>query len=83
MGVEVMKKRKMATLFNVETIDDLKLSWKVRRQVQQKLLQEKLMECFLRPSEGNACIARYPEAMQPMIEDFMRKAEKQIRLYEP
>jgi hypothetical protein len=77
-----MKKRKKAALLNVENIDSMKLSWKVERQVQQEILQKKLMQCFLEPSEGHACIARYPEAMQPMIKDFMRKAEKQIRLYE-
>ncbi|MGD0495386.1 MAG: hypothetical protein ABSB28_05030 [Candidatus Bathyarchaeia archaeon] len=75
-----MKKQKKATLRNVETIDSMKLGWKVERQVQQEILQKKLMQCFLEPSEGHACIARYPEAMQPMIEDFMRKAEKQTRL---
>jgi len=75
-----MKKRKKTALLNVETVKSMKLGWKVERQVQQDLLQEKLLKCFLDPSEGQTCIARYPEAMQPMIEDFMRKAEKQMRL---
>jgi hypothetical protein len=75
-----MKKRKKATLLNAETVKSMKLSWKIERQVQQEILQRKLMQCYLEPSEGHACIARYPEAMQPMIEDFMRKAEKQVRL---
>lgn len=75
-----MKKRKKATLLNGETVKSMKLSWKVERQVQQEILQRKLMQCYLEPSEGHACIARYPEVMQPMIEDFMRKAEKQVRL---
>lgn len=75
-----MKKRKKATLLNVETIDSMMLGWKVERQVQQEILQKKLLQCFLEQSEEHTCIARYPEAMQPMIEDFMRKAEKQIRL---
>ena len=76
-----MKKRKKATLPNVETIDSMKLSWKIERQVQQEILQKKLLQCFLEQSEGHTCIARYPEAMRPMIQDFMRKAEKQIRFY--
>jgi hypothetical protein len=76
-----MKKRKKAALLNVETVKSIKLGWKVGRQVQQEILQKKLMQCFLEPREGHTCISRYPEAMQPMIEDFMRKAEKQIRLY--
>jgi hypothetical protein len=75
-----MKKRKKAKLLNVETVKSIKLGWTVKRQVQQELLQRKLLKCFLDPSEGQTCIARYPEVMQPMIEDFMRKAEKQLRI---
>ena len=75
-----MKKPKKAALLNVETVKSMKLGWKVERQVQQEILQKKLLQCFLEPREGQTCIARYPEAMQPMIEDFMRKAEKQMRL---
>jgi hypothetical protein len=75
-----MKKRKKATVLNVETVKSMKLGWKVERQVQQEILQRKLIQCFLEPSEGHACIARYPQAMQPMIEDFMRRVEKQVRL---
>jgi len=75
-----MKKQKKTTLLNVETSKSMKLGWKVERQLQQDLLQEKLLKCFLDPNEGQRCIARYPEAMRPMIEDFMRKAEKQMRL---
>lgn len=75
-----MKKRKKAALANGEMVKSVKLGWKVERQVQQELLQQKLLKCFLDPSEGQTCIARYPAAMQPMIEDFMRKAEKQMRL---
>lgn len=75
-----MKKRKMVELHNVQTAKSIKLGWKVRRQVQQEILQKKLVQCFLKPSEGDACIKRYPEAMQPMIMDFIRKADEQMRL---
>jgi predicted amidophosphoribosyltransferase len=75
-----MKKQKKARLLNVETIKSIKLCWKAGRQLQQELLQDKLLKCFLDPSEERPCIARYPEAMHPMIEDFVRKAEKQMRL---
>jgi len=75
-----MKKQKKATLLNAETVDSVKFNWKIERQVQQEMLQERLMQCFLERNEGHASIARYPEAMQPMIEDFMRKAERQMRL---
>lgn len=75
-----MKKRKTVKLHSVQTVKSVKLGWKVRRQVQQEILQKKLEQCFLKPSEGDAFITRYPEAMQPMIMDFMRKADEQMRL---
>jgi hypothetical protein len=76
-----MKKRKNIKPHNIKAAKNIKLGWKVRRQVQQEILQKKLVQCYLKPRKGRACIKRYPEAMQPMIEDFMRKAEKQTRLY--
>jgi hypothetical protein len=76
-----MKKRTKVDLLNVQVAERMKLAWEVRRQVQQEILQEKLAECFLNSRKGRECTQRYPEAMQPMIKDFMRKAEKQTRLY--
>jgi len=76
-----MKKQKKIKLLDAKAVEDMKLRWKVRRQVQQEILEKKLMDCYLRPSEWDACIERYPEAMQPMIKDFMRRADEQIRLY--
>jgi hypothetical protein len=70
-----MKKRKKVDLHDVQVTERIKLAWEVRRQVQQEILQEKLVQCFLRSRKGRKCIQRYPEAMQPMIKDFMRKAE--------
>jgi hypothetical protein len=80
-GVRGMKKKKKVDLNDVQVAERMKLAWEVRRQVQQEILQEKLVQCFLKPHKGHKCIQRYPEAMQPMIEDFMQKAEKQTRLY--
>ena len=80
-GVRGMKKKKKIDLHDVQVAERIKLAWKVRRQVQQEILQKKLVQCFLRPRKGRKCIQRYPEAMQPMIKDFMQKAEKQTRLY--
>ena len=79
--VKSMKKRRKVDLLNVQVTERMKLVWEVRRQVQQEILQKKLAQCFLKPRKGRKCIQRYPEAMQPMIEDFMREAEKQTRLY--
>jgi len=76
-----MRKRRKVDLLNVQAVERMKLGWKVRRQVQQEILQNKLAQCYLKPRKGRKCIQRYPEAMQPMIKDFMRKAEKQTRLY--
>ena len=76
-----MKKHKKIKLLDAKAVEDIKLRWKVRRQVQQEILEKKLMDCYLRSSEGDARIERYPEAMQPMIKDFMRRADEQTKLY--
>ena len=75
-----MKKHKI-NLLNVKVCERIKLAWEIRRQVQQEILERKLVQCFLRPRKGRACIQRYPEAMQPLIKDFMLEAEKQTRLH--
>jgi len=74
-----MTKRKRVKPTEVESVKNMKLSWQVRRQVQQELLQKKLAQYFLKPSEGRLHIRRYPEAMQPLIQDFMLEAQKQTR----
>jgi hypothetical protein len=79
--VRSMKKRKKVDLNDVQVAERMKLAWEVRRQVQQEILQKKLVQCFLMPHKGRKCIQQYPEAMQPMIKDFMQKAEKQTSLY--
>ena len=79
--VRSMKKRKKIDLHDVQVAERIKLAWRARRQVQQEILQKKLVQCFLKPRKARKCIPRYPEAMQPMIKDFMRKAEEQTRLY--
>lgn len=76
-----MKKNKTVKLREVQAAESIKLRWRVRRQIQQALLQKKLVQYFLMPGEADTCIERYPTAMQPMIRDFMRKADEQTRLY--
>ena len=75
-----MSKRKKVKLREAKTAKNIKLGWKIRRQIQQEILQKKLIECFLKPSERRHYLERYPEAMQPMIKDFIREAEKQTQL---
>jgi len=79
--VKKMKKRRKVDLLDVQTAERIKLAWEVKRQFQQEILEQKLAQCFLKPRMGRKCIQRYPEAMQPMIRDFMRKAEEQTKLY--
>ena len=74
-----MTKRKKVKPTEVQSVKNIKLGWKARRQVQQEILQKKLVQYFLRPSVGRKYIRRYPEAMQPLIKDFMLEAEKQTR----
>jgi hypothetical protein len=76
-----MKKRKKVHLHEVRALKSIKLGWEIRKQVQQEMLEKKLVQYFLRPDEGRSCIEKYPEAMQPMIRDFMRKAEEKARIY--
>ena len=76
-----MKKHKKIKLSGAKAVEDIKLRWKVRRQVQQEILEKKLMDCYLRPSERDACIERYPEVMQPMIKDFMLKVDELTKLH--
>jgi len=75
-----MTKTKRVRLMGIQDVESVKLRWKVTRQVQQDLLQEKLARCFLGPSDWKESIEQYPVAMQPMIMDFMRKADEQTRL---
>jgi len=79
--VRCMKKRKKIDLLSLRAAEKMKLAWEIRRQAQQGVLQEKLLQCFLKPRNGRMCLQRYPEAMQPMIEDFLRRVEEQKRLY--
>jgi hypothetical protein len=79
-GCSAMSKRKKVKLHETKTEKSIKLGWKIRRQVQQEILQQKLVECFLKPGGRRRYIERYPEAMQPMIKDFLREAERQTRL---
>ena len=78
--VKGMKRRKKVKLFDVQTVKGMKIAWKVRRQVQQELLEKKLAQCFLEPHEGRSCLKLYPVAMQPLIKDFARKFDEQKRL---
>ena len=79
--VRCMKKRKKIDLLSLRAAEKMKLAWEIRRQAQQGVLQEKLLQCFLKPRNGRMLLQRYPEAMQPMIEDFLRRVEEQKRLY--
>jgi hypothetical protein len=76
-----MKRRKKLNLHDVQALKSIKLGWEIKRQVQQEILEKKLVQCFLTPSEGRSYIKKYPEAMQPMIRDFMRKAEEKVRIH--
>lgn len=77
-----MEKWKRVDLLGVRAAEKVKLAWEVRRQVQQEILQKKLVQCFLKPRKGHVYIQKYPEAMQPMIRDFMQEVEKQKRLWD-
>jgi len=43
-----MRKRKRIDLLNISDVEKVKLIWEIRRQLQQKVLEEKLMQPFLK-----------------------------------
>jgi hypothetical protein len=74
-----MKNRKKVNLPGVQDRERIEFIWKIRRQVQQEILEKKLMQCFLKGRDGHECAPQYPEAMDPLIKDFMRKAEQETK----
>jgi hypothetical protein len=74
-----MKKKLKVELIDVEAAENMKLRWKATRQIQQELLEKKLMQCFLSPGEDELCIKQYPVAMQLMMREFIQKAEEKTR----
>ena len=69
---------KKTDLSDVEAVERMKLTWQISRQIQQEMLERKLAQCILMPQKGLKCLQRYPEGMQPMIKDFLRKAAEII-----
>jgi len=55
-----MRKRKRIDLLNISDVEKVKLIWEIRRQLQQKVLEEKLMQPFLKvePSAINKELIR-------------------------
>lgn len=69
---------KKTDLSDVEAVERMKLTWQISRQIQQEMLERKLAQCILKSRRGLECLQRYPEGMQPMIRDFLRKAAESI-----
>jgi uncharacterized protein YaaW (UPF0174 family) len=70
-----MKKRKSIDLLSVSDSEKTKLIWEIRRQMQQKVLEEKLTRSLL-SSHANI---DYPEGISVAIEDLMRKAVEELK----
>jgi hypothetical protein len=70
-----MRKPKSVNVLNLPDLKKIKFVWKIRRQMQQEVLEDKLMHLLLNERPN----IQYPEAMNPLIEDFMRKAEREIK----
>jgi hypothetical protein len=73
-----MKKTVKVELQGAKNVENMKLRWKAARQIQQELLEKKLLN-FLNPIEDAAWIKQYPQTMQPLMREFIRKAEEQMR----
>lgn len=70
-----MISRKKTDLLRVSDPERTKLVWKIRRQTQQKLLEEKLIKALF----SSCLVLPYPEAMNPFVEDFAQKAENMMK----
>lgn len=73
-----MKKTVKVELQGARDVENMELRWKAARQIQQELLEKKLLG-FLSPIEDAAWIKQYPQTMQPLMREFIRKAEEQMR----
>ena len=74
-----MKKSIRVELRSYKDAENMKLRWKAARQIQQELLEKKLQQYLLNPSENETCIKQYPLAMQPLMREYIRKTEEQMR----
>ena len=70
-----MKKRKNIDLLSVSDSEKTRLIWEIRRQMQQKVLEEKLARSLL-SSHANI---DYPEGISVAIEDLIRKAVEELK----
>jgi len=68
-----MKKRKNSKLLDIQVGHSVKLGWAANRQVQQELLEKKLMQWLTTPYGGLARIERYPTTTQQMITSLHAK----------
>ena len=73
-----MKKAAKVKLSEAKDIESIELRSKAARQIQQELLEKKLLG-FLSPIEDEARIEQYPQTMQLLIMEFIQKAEKQMK----
>jgi len=73
-----MKKNVKVELQATRDVENMELRWKAARQIQQELLEKKLLG-FLSPIEDGACIKQYPQTMQPLMREFIQKAEEKMR----
>lgn len=70
-----MRKLKSVDLLGVSDSKKIELVLKIRRQMQQKALEEKLTRSLLRKHAN----LRYPEAIGLGIEDLLRKALEELK----
>lgn len=78
---QTVRNKKKVDILDVKAAERMKVAWEINRQIQQEILQKKLVQYFLKPRKGLASLQRYPEAMQPMIKDFMQKVEERTKPY--
>ena len=70
-----MKEIKSIDLLAVPDSKRIQLIWKIKRQMQQEVLEEKLMRSLLNAQVN----LQYPETISVAIEDLVRKAVEELK----
>lgn len=70
-----MRELKSIDLLAVPDSKRIQLIWKIKRQMQQEALEEKLMRSLLNAQVN----LQYPETISVAIEDLVRKAVEELK----
>ena len=70
-----MRESKSIDLLTVPDSKKIQLIWRIKRQMQQKVLEEKLMHSLLNARAN----LQYPETISLAVENLVRKAVEELK----